>query len=269
MTKHLVAVLTVFLAAAAAPAMAAAPALPPAAPAADNPESAQARATLLTMADQLAKAQSFTVTVQAGYDVVQDSGQKIEFGETRKVFLSRPDHLRIDVEHSDGEQQQTYFDGKEIVIFDPREKVMARLSKPGTVDEGLYHLVGALKTRVPLSVLLATTFRKEMESRVTEIDLVEHTSIAGQQVDHLAARTPDVDFQVWITSGAKPVPLRVVITYKNVPGQPQFWANLSDWNFDPKIDPATFLFVPPAGTEAIPFMVPVAEQAGPRAPGAK
>jgi hypothetical protein len=39
---------------------------------------------------------AFQRQVDIGFDAVQDSGQKIEFGETRKVVLRRPDRLRID-----------------------------------------------------------------------------------------------------------------------------------------------------------------------------
>ena len=44
------------------------------------------------------------MTIRDGYDVVQESGQKIEFGELRNVTVSRPDRLRIEVERSDGQK---------------------------------------------------------------------------------------------------------------------------------------------------------------------
>jgi hypothetical protein len=71
----------------------------------------------------------------------------------------------------------------------------------------------------------------------------------------LAVRTADTDFQIWLTQGERPLPLRVVITYKKDVGQPQFRADLSDWNLDPKIDESALAFSPPAGAEAVPFMV--------------
>jgi len=101
---------------------------------------------------------------------------------------------------------------------------------------------------------------QELDKRIHEIDLVDIETLDGKEVDHLVARTDEIDFQVWVTTGDQPVPLRVVISYKKAPGQPQFAANLSDWNFAPKIDPAAFTFVPPADARPIPFMVRVAAQ---------
>jgi hypothetical protein len=229
----------------------------------DTAGAIEAKALLLRMATFLAKAQAFSVTMDVSYDVVQPSGQKIEFDETRKVTLSRPDRLRIDVEEADGDEHQVRFDGQDIVLFSPKEKVFGKLTYPGSVDKALYHIVGEMQTRLPLSLLLVTSIAEELQKRVSEISLVERATVDGKPTDHLAARTDDVDFQVWIATGDVPVPLRVVITYKKDAGQPQFRATLRDWNFNPKIDPASFTFVPPVGAERVGFMVPSAGNAGP------
>jgi hypothetical protein len=91
------------------------------------------------------------------------------------------------------------------------------------------------------------SIKEELEKRITEIDYVELTNIAGKPADHLAVRTADTDFQIWLAQGEQPLPLRVVITYKKEVGQPQFRANLSDWNLAPKIDEAALAFSPPQG----------------------
>jgi hypothetical protein len=76
--------------------------------------------------------------------------------------------------------------------------------------------------------------------------------------DHLAARTPQgVDFQVWIAQGDQPVPRRIVITYRGETGQPQFWADLSDWNLAPDVSDSLFAFTPPNGAERIQFLAEV------------
>jgi len=70
-----------------------------------------ALATLKNMSEYLAKAERFSVSIRDGYDAVQQSGQKVEFGEVRKVTVSRPDRLRIEVERSDGEKGLVIFNG--------------------------------------------------------------------------------------------------------------------------------------------------------------
>jgi hypothetical protein len=76
--------------------------------------------------------------------------------------------------------------------------------------------------------------------------------------DHLAVRTSKgVDFQVWVAQGSEPLPRRIVITYKEETGQPQFWADLSDWNLSPEISDTLFTFTPPAGADRIQFLAGV------------
>jgi hypothetical protein len=45
-----------------------------------------------------------------------------------------------------------------------------------------------------------------------------------------------------------------VITYKDENGQPQFWADLSNWNLAPDVSDALFAFTPPNGAERIQFL---------------
>jgi hypothetical protein len=71
---------------------------------------------LKNMSEYLAKAERFSVSIRDGYDAVQQSGQKVEFGEVRKVTVSRPDRLRIEVERSDGEKGLVVFNGKDLTV---------------------------------------------------------------------------------------------------------------------------------------------------------
>ncbi len=60
--------------------------------------------------------------------------------------------------------------------------------------------------------------------------------------DHVVGNTGVVDFQVWIADGDAPLPRRIVMTYKNDPGQPQFSADFVDWDMKPRISQQTFAF---------------------------
>jgi len=214
---------------------------------------AQASAILMRSADFLGGTQRYSVSVRAGYDAVQKSGQKIEFGEMRKVTLSRPDRLRVEGERSDGAKTLTVFNGKEIVLIDAARNVYATAPQPGGLDDTIVHFVKDLGMRLPLAVLLVSQLPAELKDRVRSVDYVEKTNIHGSPSHHLAARTDMVDFQVWVADGDKPLPQRIVITYKKDKGEPQFRAQFSDWNLAPAIEDSTFLVTPPDGAQKVPF----------------
>ena len=224
----------------------------------------QARALLAAMAEHLAHLQDFTVTMHDDYDVVQSSGQKIEFGETRRVTMARPDRLRVEEVASDGRQDLALFDGHDIIVLDADTNTFAQAPQPGTVDDTLVYFVRDLKMRMPLAQLLTTRLPDEWPKRVRTVDLVEITDVRGVPTHHLAGRTDTIDFQYWITEGERPLPLRVVITYVNSPGQPQFRADFSDWNTSPKLATKSFEFTRPEGAHRIEFAAQVQDPAGSR-----
>ncbi len=219
---------------------------------------------LKAMAKYMAGLPAFNVTVRQGYDVVQSTGQKIEFGETRHISMDRPNRLRVEEVASDGTRDLAIFDGRTITVLKADSGVYAQAPQPGTVDDGLVYLVRDLKLRMPLAQVFSSRLPDELPGRVKDIDFVETTDIYGVPTDHIAGRTDSVDFQFWITEGDHPLPLRVVITYRHAPGEPQFWANFTDWNTSPKFASNVFQFIPPQGARQIPFAVQVKDAADAR-----
>jgi hypothetical protein len=225
-----------------------------------------ARAKLLAMANFIARAPGLSVTMRSGYDAVQADGQRIEFGERRKILMQRPDKLRVEVERSDGGRGGVTYDGRWITAFNANENVYARVEKVSSVDDILVYMVRDLRATVPLARMLRTGFPADVEKRATEVRLVEENTLFDVPTDHLAVRTPDVDLQLWIARDPQPLPRRVVITYRNEPGQPQFRADLYDWQIAPKFDADAFAFVPPAGAERIVYLAPRPPADGTKAP---
>jgi hypothetical protein len=212
-----------------------------------------AKAILMRMADFLSKSSRMSVTVHSSYDAIQGEGDKVEWNDIREVTLSRPDRLRINTQRSDGARSLLVFDGKQITTFDESSRTYAQASHPGSVDDAVIYFVRDLGMRLPLAVLLMSRLPAELEQRVQSVEYVEKTATLSAPAHHLAGRTATVDFQLWIADGDRPAPLRAVLTYKEAPGQPQFRAQFSDWNFDRQTPDSAFMFTPPEGAKKIPF----------------
>jgi hypothetical protein len=90
-------------------------------------------------------------------------------------------------------------------------------------------------------------------NRLTAAHFVGAEKINGQDTKHYAFRQPGVDWQIWITAGDKPMPVRVVLVANDDPARPQFEANLT-WDTAPQFDADTFVFAPPPGAKAIPIV---------------
>src|SRR6266446_8778695 len=238
-----------------------------------SPSELQAMPVLKNMSEYLAHAGRFSVTVRDGYDVVQESEQKIESGELRKVTVScpdrlrRPDRLRIEVERSHGQKDLVIFDGKDMTIYTANHNIYATTSRQRTLDQAIKYALDDLKIRMPLALMFLSTLPSELDDFGVSADYVEKTTITDVPCDHLAVRTAGgVDFQLWVAQGDKPLPRRIVITYKDENGQPQFWADLSNWNLAPDVSDALFAFTPPNGAERIQFLTEVRSAAATATP---
>lgn len=219
-------------------------------------EEKAAAARIEAMANLLAKAQRLGVVVDCTYDVAQDSGQKIEFGERRELTLRRPDRARVEVTRRDGSRRGILFDGSQLTAFDLDEKVYTTVARPGTVDAALAYYTHDLKMRLPLRELFAADLPRKLKHVLGSARSVGKETVGGVATDHVAFRGDTVDVQLWIARDGDPLPQRIVITYRLAEGQPQFEADFQGWTFNPDVPDSAFTFVPAAGAERIPILTP-------------
>ncbi len=205
--------------------------------------------------DYLANLKRFRVTAEFGFDVVQETGQKIEFGSHQVVTVQRPNHLRVDFSRRDGVYGHVVYDGKEIVLFNPEHAVYAKVPFKGEVDDAFNFLAEELQRPVPLRDFFTGDLSAVLLEKIESGFYVDESTVGGVLCDHLALRNDKVDFQVWIAQGDEPLPRRVVISYKNEEGQPQFWGQFLKWESSPEISDTGFSYVPSKGAERIPFAV--------------
>ena len=66
--------------------------------------------------------------------------------------------------------------------------------------------------------------------------------IGGVECDHLAARTEEVDWQIWIAQGDRPYPCRYVVTSRMITGAPQYSVDIRDWKAGDQVTASDFNF---------------------------
>lgn len=233
-----------------------------AAPAAESGDDATRHVS--AMSGYLASLPGMQVTLLGSYDVVQPNGQKIEFHELRQLALARPDRLRVRHVRSDGAEDLLVFDGKTISVLDGDAGVYAQAPQPGALDDAIVYFVRDLGMQLPLARLFTTRAPKELGGRLRDLVYVERTAVLAVPVHHVAGRGDGVDVQLWIAEGDQPLPVRIVLTYVNEPGQPQFRAQFVDWKIAPPDDPGAFQFSAPPDARRVAFtvQVPVATSPG-------
>jgi hypothetical protein len=215
----------------------------------------KATALLKKTADYLGSAKAFSLKASFTDEVVLLNGQKIGTESWSQVSLQRPDHFRT-VRRGVQENLDFYYDGKTMAFFEKGPNFYATVPAPSTLDGMMDDLNFRYDVGIPGSDLFYTDAYAGMVDGATEASYIGLEEVSGVPAHHLAFRKSDVDWQIWVADGDKPVPVKYVITTKWVTAAPSYTVFMTDWNMSPKFENSTFDFVPPAGARKIDFVKP-------------
>jgi hypothetical protein len=197
--------------------------------------------------------QSFSVRSEATTEQLFRSGRRIQRSRGGTVVLQRPDKLFADFQ-SDKGHRMLHFDGKMLVINDVDQKVYGKIESPGNIEKMLTDAQDRFDVVFPLADLLYDDPCAALKTAAENAWYLGKSYFAGAYYHHILISAPEVDLQVWVSDGKEPLFRKLVLTYKNEPGEPQYGAVLSDWNFRPKLRKAQFGFTPPADAREIQFV---------------
>jgi hypothetical protein len=220
-----------------------------AAPPAANPVDPGAVQALKDMGAHLQSLKRFQVSTDLTGERVLADGQKLQHGATATLEVERPNRLRA-VMISARSERRLIYDGKTVTLYTPAQKVYSTVPFTGSLGELVEQLENRYAVELPLSDLFI------WGTAAAPIDKIESAMNAGQDFigkdlcDHYAFRQGQIDWQIWITAGAKPLPRKIVITNRADEARPQS-VSLLDWNLKPTFTNATFSFTPPKGATAI------------------
>jgi hypothetical protein len=223
----------------------------------------QAEKLLRRMSDYLAGRQQFTVRTENTIEVVLTSGQKLQFASPASASVWRPNRLRAD-RKGDIFNQEFFYDGKTLTLFNPKENLYATAAAPPTIDAMLDFAREKLDVIAPGAEFLYSNSAERMLKEATGGFVVGPSVVAGAKSTHLAFRASEVDWQIWIEDGDKPLPRKSFLTAKKVAGEPQFTVLMRSWDVAPKFTDKEFSFAPPKGAKKIEFLHLTAEAAKPQ-----
>lgn len=199
---------------------------------------------LKTMSDYLAGQKSLSAKFDSDIEVVTPELQKIQFTSSGELKMNRPDKLRIRRTGGYADVELVY-DGKLVSLYGNNAKSYVQADLAGTVDQMIDALQARSGAGLPGADLLLSNSYDQLMANVLEGKHIGQGVVDGVECEHLAFRGPDTDWQIWIETGAKPVPRKYVITSKTVTGAPQYSLKIKDWKTDANAD-ADFAFKAPA-----------------------
>jgi len=210
----------------------------------------QAKSLLKAMSDYLAAQKAMSFDYDVNLELVSTQQQKIALASSGSLTLNRPDKLHL-TRTGGFANVEMVFDGKTLTLLGKNTNLYTQVEAPGTIDQLVDVLRDKYHRPVPAADLLMSDPYKELMPEVNDAKDLGSGVIHGVECDHLAFRTKEVDWQIWIAQGARPYPCRYVITSKKVTGQPQYTLDTWGWKTGAEVTADGFKLEIPANAKKL------------------
>lgn len=207
---------------------------------------------LKAMSDYVTSQNTISLKFDTDIEVITSELQKIQFTSSGQILLSRPDKVRA-TRTGGYADVELVFDGKTATVLGKNVNAFAQTDAPGTVDQLIDRLRDRYNVAMPGADLLLSRVYDELMADVVDAKHVGQGVVDGVECEHLAFRSPDVDWQLWVEVGPRPIPRKYVITNKAVTGAPQYTLRISDWRTDVQVAADAFSFTPPVDAKKVEF----------------
>lgn len=206
----------------------------------DKPElEPKALAILKAASSKLAAARTMTFTAVATYESPAKTLQPLAYTVLSQVTLQRPDKLKV-ITPGDGPPNEFYYDGKQMIAFEPQAGLAAIADAPGTIDEMLKVAYQKAAIAFPFDDIIAADPYKDLGPELKLAFYIGQSRVvSGTLTDMVGIANGIAQAQAWIGAEDK-LPRMIRVTYFNEPGQYRHVVEFSDWHLDPVLAPGTF-----------------------------
>lgn len=203
----------------------------------------QADALLKQMSDYMGGLKSFTADAYVFDDEIMADGFKLSVLGAGSLKVQRPNKLYITYKDSK-QDREVFFDGSRMVVHGKGIGMFIELplSAGANLDDALDSITETLGAELPARDLLGIDVYAPLIEPVEESAYLGAIDINGVSCRQLAFRTDEVDWQLWIEEGKRPLPCRYTITSKWVYGAPQHTVTFTNWQVNPKLPANDFEF---------------------------
>jgi hypothetical protein len=202
------------------------------------------------MSDYVAAQDLVSFDYEATLEVVTTADQKLGLASSGTVTLDRPD--KIHATRSGGfVNLEMMFDGKTFSLLGKDAKLYTQVEIPGEIDKLVNELRDTYGRPLPAADLLMSDPYVELMEEVYDSKDLGSGVIGGTECDHVAFRTEDVDWQIWIAQGEQPYPCRYTITTKGMAHAPQYTIEFRNWRTGEKAMKSSYSFEAPADATKI------------------
>ena len=205
---------------------------------------------LKSMSTYLGGLPAFSASADVDSEVIDLSGQKLQFSSSVAIAVKRPDKLYVSRQGAFADME-IIFNGKMLTLNGKGLKIYMQLESPGTIDDAFDTVQVEIGLDAPGADLLYADPYIGLSSGLVSSAYLGTDYVNGVECHHLAFREAKTDWQLWVQVGDAPLPMKYIITTKWLTGAPQYSVRFRDWNTKPQIEANWFEFSAPQGARKL------------------
>jgi hypothetical protein len=182
----------------------------------------------------LAATPRFAFEAEETFDEVFERAPRLQLTNVRRVLVERPGRMATQAE-GNTLYRAAWFDGKSLWALNKEENTYMTVPQPPTLDAALDKLAAEFGVDMPSSDFVYADPYAVLSEGVLYGEYLGIHQAAGVDCHHLAFSQPSIDWQIWIDAGENPSPRKLVLSYRDEPGVPQYFAVIRNWNLAPAI----------------------------------
>lgn len=204
-------------------------------------DEADARKLLKAMSDYMAAQKAISFQYDTILEIVTKDKQKLGLASSGTITLNRPDKIRY-TRTGGFADVEVVFDGKTLTLLGKTVNLYGQVEVPGTIDHLIDELRNKYKKPMPGADVVSSNIYDKALANVVNVKDLGSGVIGGVECDHLAFRTKEVDWQIWIAQGSLPYPCRYVITSTKVAQAPEYSLTIRNWKTGDEVGSEDFSF---------------------------
>jgi len=184
---------------------------------------------LRAMSKYLAAQKAFSYHGEVEFDQLLPGGPKERLAGAVDVAVARPGSLYVDY-RDDVSDRVVWLQGGTLTLLDPVAGTYAQVSGPKDIDGMVAKMEQEYGLTLPLGELAESDPYAVLTRGVDQAHYLGVHNVDGTFCHHLLLQRPDLDLQLWVQVGQKPLLRKLVFEYPERVGDPEYEITITDWS---------------------------------------
>lgn len=203
------------------------------------------------MGHTILNVESCSFITDTDYDVWQEDLGYVKHSGKSHIYMKFPDKVKVNFSGDRGRRTMIY-NGNKFVYYSYAKNHYSEVPIRGNIVNMMDSVNRVYGIEFPAADFFYPSFLTDLISTGGSLVYLGISRIGDKDCFHIAGKdTEGNGFQFWIADDNFFLPVKMVITYKEDNGNPQFEAIYSGWEINPRLSDSMFEFVVPPSANKI------------------